>query len=516
MSMPPDKGADAAMGGGRSRPDKIRCDACPVMCYIAEGRIGACDRYANHGGDLVRLDPLTIIDGIDRADGGDARLVPFLKDSAGPDDWDGDIVQGTRPFVTAVGAGTTYPDYKPAPFIVSQQVDDVDMVTVVTEGIFSYCGVKVKIDTDRHIGHERDVVRVADEPIGHVMTSEYGSKMLSLGGVEHLTGGSKAEGRVTCDALLRLCNRAAVEMVIGEPGHETTIIVQAGRAPVINGVEEKLMRVGCGSAAIGMFARQWVGHVDEVVVVDDHITGVLSEHQAGKLLDVPPTGIRINGRRSTPGRYFNVAEPGTGWGGTDIHDPLTILGDFNPKHARAGLSLLMVSTTGEQYGYFQLDEDLIPQPAAIPDQLRRSADLIAENCEPSVCSVLFMGGAGGSLRAGVTENPVRLTKSVKGALTYVSCGGAEAYVWPGGGITVMVDVMDMPTESFGYVPTPALVAPIEFTMRVSDYDALGGHMSEIRPVTEVLSDRDRRVEGLAGQPDPMASSNYRWSKGDKG
>ena len=22
---------------------KIRCDACPVMCYIADGRSGACD-----------------------------------------------------------------------------------------------------------------------------------------------------------------------------------------------------------------------------------------------------------------------------------------------------------------------------------------------------------------------------------------------------------------------------------------------------------------------------------------
>ena len=29
--------------------DKIRCDACPVMCYIADGRSGACDRYANEG-----------------------------------------------------------------------------------------------------------------------------------------------------------------------------------------------------------------------------------------------------------------------------------------------------------------------------------------------------------------------------------------------------------------------------------------------------------------------------------
>ena len=43
------------------KPEKIRCDACPVMCYIAEGRAGACDRYANEGGELVRLDPLTIL-----------------------------------------------------------------------------------------------------------------------------------------------------------------------------------------------------------------------------------------------------------------------------------------------------------------------------------------------------------------------------------------------------------------------------------------------------------------------
>ena len=133
----------------------------------------------------------------------------------------------------------------------------------------------------------------------------------------------------------------------------------------------------------------------------------------------------------------------------------------------------MVSTTGEQYAYYELDKDLIPQLKPIPEILKFSADLIAENCEPSVCSVLFMGGAGGSLRAGVTENPVRLTHSVKSALTNVTCGGAETYVWPGGGITVMVDVMDMPTRSFGYVPTPALVAPIEFTLRVSDYAALG-------------------------------------------
>ncbi|MCA0272806.1 MAG: 6-hydroxynicotinate reductase [Proteobacteria bacterium] len=462
---------------------KIRCDACPVMCYIADGRAGACDRYANEGGELVRLDPFTVLEAAKE----DGRVVPFLDGDAG--DWDGDILRSERPIITAIGAGTTYPDYKPAPFIVAQDHDGVDMVTVVTEGIFSYCGAKVKIDTDRFLGPEAAPVRVDGEPIGHVMTAEYGSQMLSLGGVHHLTGGSKKEGRVTCDALLRLCNREAVTLTI-DGGAE--VVLQAGQPPVVNGVEEHLMRVGCGSATIGMFAKQWHGLVDEVVVVDDHITGVLSEHQAGKLLDVPPTGIKILGHKSTPGRYFRVAEPGTGWGGTNIEDPLTILGPWRDP-ARAGLRLLMVSTTGEQWGYYELDENRVPVKAELPAALKQSVERIAENCEPSVASVLFMGGAGGSLRAGVTENPVRLTRSVRQAVTKVTCGGAECYVWPGGGITFMADVMDMPANAFGYVPTPALVAPIEFTLRLSDYAALGGHMGQVRRVEEIADQIERRI-----------------------
>ncbi|MEM8755486.1 MAG: hypothetical protein AAGF90_21170, partial [Pseudomonadota bacterium] len=58
--MTPPADGDARKGG---KAEKIRCDACPVLCYIAEGRSGACDRYANHGGELVRLDPLTVIEG---------------------------------------------------------------------------------------------------------------------------------------------------------------------------------------------------------------------------------------------------------------------------------------------------------------------------------------------------------------------------------------------------------------------------------------------------------------------
>jgi hypothetical protein len=458
-------------------PDKIRCDACPVMCYISPGQTGACDRYANHDGRIVRCDPVTILSKTLEQGG---RIVPF----AGPA-WDGEVIRPADAFVTGIGAGTTYPDYKPAPFIVSASVDGADMVTVVTEAIFSYCGVKVKIDTDRFLGPEGAVVRAEGEPVGHVTTAEYGSQMLSLGGVHHLTGGGKAEGRVTCATLLALCNGEAVTLAI-DGGSE--VVVQAGRAPIVDGTEERRMRVGCGSATIGMFAAQWKGLVDEVVVVDDHITGVVSEHQAGKVLGWAGTGIRIKGHRSTPGRYFRVSEPGLGWGGTRLTDPLEILGPWNPgKGARPGLTLLMVSTTGEEYGYYILNDALEPVRQPLPENLQATVRLIDENCEPSRCTVLFMAGAGGSLRAGVTRNPVRLTRSVQGRETRLTSGGAPCYVWPGGGITFMVDVTRLPRGAFGYVPTPALVAPLEFTLSRAAYVALGGHEGAIRSLDEIAA-----------------------------
>ncbi|MFM7227339.1 MAG: 6-hydroxynicotinate reductase, partial [Betaproteobacteria bacterium] len=159
--------------------NKIECNACPVLCQITEGRSGACDRYANVQGVLTRVDPLVLL----------------TRDTS------------TELFVTGVGAGTTYPDYKPAPFMVSSTLNGVDMVTVVTEGIFSYCSFKVKIDTDRYLGPERASIRHRGEVVGHVTTAEYGSQMLSLGGVHHLTGGSKKEGRVTCEMMMALGNK---------------------------------------------------------------------------------------------------------------------------------------------------------------------------------------------------------------------------------------------------------------------------------------------------------------------
>ncbi|HZF82676.1 MAG TPA: 6-hydroxynicotinate reductase [Burkholderiaceae bacterium] len=469
---------------------KVECNACPVLCQISEGRTGACDRYANRAGVLVRVDPVVLLR---RELATEApALVSFARpgaegeaaDAGVPADWNGDLLHANEVFVTGIGASTTYPDYKPAPFIVGSKADGVDMVTVVTEGIFSYCSVKVKIDTDRFLGAEQANVRYKGEVVGHVTTAEYGSQMLSLGGVHHLTGGSKKEGRMTLELMQNLCNKQAAECTIDGGA---SLVIQAGRAPIVNGIEEQRMRVGCGSATVGIFAKQLLDLADEVVVVDDHITGVLTEHQAGRCLSMAPSGIQMRGRKSTPGRYFQVANPGSGWGGTDIADPLSIIEGWEPGVARPGLRLLMTSTTGEQAQWYVLDDNLQPIEQPMPPAVQRVVDRIGENCEPSLCTVLFLGGAGGSLRAGVTENPILLTRAIKQALVNVTCGGAPAYVWPGGGITVMVDVMRMPDNSFGTVPTPAIIAPIEFSMRLDDYAALGGHVDHVMPLDKALA-----------------------------
>jgi hypothetical protein len=64
--------------------------------------------------------------------------------------------------------------------------------------------------------------------------------------------------------------------------------------------------------------------------------------------------------------------------------------------------------------------------------------------------------------------------------------------------------------SFGSVPTPAIVSPIEFTMRTDDYRALGGHMARVRRLDDVLASGGWRVIGAeAGVPWPLASGSGR-------
>ncbi len=44
----------------------------------------------------------------------------------------------------------------------------------------------------------------------------------------------------------------------------------------------------------------------------------------------------------------------------------------------------------------------------------------------------------------------------------------------------------MKVRAFTWVPTPAPVVPIEYTMRTEDYLEMGGHKGSIRPLQDVL------------------------------
>ena len=64
----------------------------------------------------------------------------------------------------------------------------------------------------------------------------------------------------------------------------------------------------------------------------------------------------------------------------------------------------------------------------------------------------------------------------------------------------MVNVSRLPENAFGYVPTPAIVAPIEFTMRLADYAKLGGYMDHVRPLSSIQQAEESRSR-IAARPE---------------
>lgn len=106
---------------GPVREGKVECNACPVLCQISEGRVGACDRYANQKGVLVRIDPVVMLSR-QHKDPVSQPLVPRQDADTLPQKMSALASEERGVFVTGIGASTTYPDYKPAPFIVASKV----------------------------------------------------------------------------------------------------------------------------------------------------------------------------------------------------------------------------------------------------------------------------------------------------------------------------------------------------------------------------------------------------------
>jgi NAD-dependent dihydropyrimidine dehydrogenase PreA subunit len=443
--------------GASPAPGAVQCEACPIGCWIKPKYMGACRRYTNRGGVLERITRLGTYDEV--------------ADVVGPDP----IEAIRRPLVTGIGAGTTYPDCKPAPLILKGKRREVDVVTVVTEAPLSYSSIMVKIDTDLPVGEEGAPVMAAKRKVGLVATEQYGSKMLSIGGVNLLTG---KDGLVVARTITDIANKKAVKLVI-EGG--ARLEVQVGKAPVIDGQRPAKMRVGCGSAAMGLFAPLFREAADEVIVLDSHLTSLMSEHTAGRFAGAKPSGVKLGFRQSTPGRYFG--DHGNGWGGTSITNPLDVIVGVDQGVARIGMRVLITETTGREAALFELGEDGRFREVPLTEKAKSALSLIAASCEPSLVSAVYMGGAGGSARAGVTLYPLKLTQAVHSRSANLTVGGAPTFLLPGGGINFMVDVDRVKTGSFYWTPTPATICPIEYTMDLREYERMGGHLEAMRPFT---------------------------------
>jgi 6-hydroxynicotinate reductase len=433
----------------------VQCSACPIKCQIPANAMGACLRYLNDGGTLVRSTRLHTWEDVRETVG------------SGPDP------AITRPVITAHGAGTTYPCCEPAPHIVTQTRDDVDVVTVVTEVPLSYSSIILKIDTDASIGKEGDQVLAGKRVVGMVETEQYGSKMLHIGGINRLTG---KNGCLVARTITDLANGKEVKLKV-QGG--SRLKVRVGHPPVINGKARKKMRIGCGSATLGIFAPLFRDAADEVIVLDSHITGLLSCHVAGSYVGMKPTGVELIFKPSTPGRYFG--DHGQGWGGTSITRPADVIQSIDMETARAGMTILITETTGQNRAMFKLGDNGELTETPVTDRASQVLKAIQDSCEPSMVSGIYTAGSGGSARAGVTKYPIRLTRAVHENKAHLTVCGAPGFVLPGGGISFMVDVRKVKPGAFYWTPTPATICPLEYTMVKDDYLAMGGHKEAMKP-----------------------------------
>ena len=437
-------------------PGALQCDACPIGCFIRPGYKGACLRYANQDRQLVRIEQV--------------RRFSEVASIVGPEPQEA----VRRPLVTALGAGTTAPDCRPAPYIVTGKQAEVDVVTVATEAPLLYSSVMIKIDTDIPLGDEGSPVTAKKEKVGMVSTDQYGSKILSIGGPNFLAG---PNGLLVARTLIDIANRKRVKLKIDNGAR---LELQVGAAPVINGETAGRRIVGCGSAAVGMFAPVLKKAADEVIILSHppHC-GVLSEHAAGRFLDVPATGVRWNLRQGTPGRY--IATPGQGWGGTSITDPKTLIRTVDLEEGRPGMRVLVTEPTGQHAALLEVDEKGVPREISMTPEAKLALEAITESCEMSTVSAVYIGGAGGSARVGVVHTPLALTRAVHGRKANLTVGGAPVFLFPGGGINFMVDVERVEPRFFYWTPSPAVICPIEYTMTLQDYRQMGGHVEAMKP-----------------------------------
>ncbi len=464
--------ANAIVPGRREGRTAV-CSSCPIHCSIPEGQTGACLRFVNQDGVLLRKEPLRIVD---------KSCIHFDKVTGLP----------SAPLMLGLGAGSNlYSADIPARYIGCDTVDGVEVITAVTEAVLSFSGAKVKIDTDDEIGPAGSPVRREGKVVGFIAPSEYGSRMLYIGGSELVTG---PDGFVAAKTIIDLVNKQPVTLRT-EAVRE--LVLQQGKPPVVDGRSPAKMRVGCGSMIVEGFARQWMDiHVDEVIACDFDVTAALSTHTTcGVRYGMKPSGVIPRGVYSSPGRYFGT--PGTGWGGSDIRCAREAIASVDRAVARPGARIVVTETSAERAGYFELDENLEPVELPIPEDVEGVLQFIRDNCENCSVNVTAVACIGGGVRNVLSsQGPLRVNQALREKKVMFSICGQPGHVLPGGGITVESSVANMPENAFSWVATPATVFPIEMTTTREYYEEMGGYIDAVRPIHEIMQAIDTAIVKL--------------------
>jgi hypothetical protein len=252
------------------------------------------------------------------------------------------------------------------------------------------------------------------------------------------------------------------------------------------------MRPSCGSQ-VGSLSWVFKGVVDELIILDAAITGLMTEHVGSEEAGLPYSGITPIGRKSTPGRY--LGEKGDGWGGTVVKDPREAIKKIDKNIAWPGMKVLITEPNMERLALLELQEDGQLKEIELTKRITEVIDGIKKRSEPSRVSALYVGGIGGGVRRSLSRDfPLRVSQAIAEGKIIVTSGGAPVFILPGGGITFLVDVERVPPKAFSWIPTPCTVAPLEFTMEKETFDRIGGYPGVIKPLEVILSEEDHEQE----------------------
>jgi hypothetical protein len=172
-----------------------------------------------------------------------------------------------------------------------------------------------------------------------------------------------------------------------------------------------------------------------------------------------------------------------------VVDPAAALEVVDPTKIWPGMKVLVLEVTGRKAALLEADQAKAFHPLPLPAEVAEMRDLIAANAEPSLTSVIYTGGCGGSARSGVTANPIKLNQAVHAGRVRLSVGGVPAHVLPGGGINFLVEAGRSRWRPFTWTPAPAVVAPLEYTMERQTYLDLGGHRHNLRLLSDLKAER---------------------------